>query len=132
MKKYPNVTLKILIKYKNTILILRHKNGVYDFPGGQLEFRESLKDGLARELKEELDYNLNTKPALIHVWNYISENNRRHSVMIYYICIINKKPKLESPEKSEVLWLNKERLRHIIKDHFFVERIYSWRKNRKL
>lgn len=131
MTKYPNVTIKILIRHKNKVLILRHKDGIYDFPGGQLEFRESLEEGLKREIKEELDYDFNVKPELIHVWNYISRDRQRHSVMIYYIYIIDKKPKFSSPEKLEVLWLNKKDMKDIISDHDFVERIYSWKENRK-
>ena len=42
MNKYPNVTQKILLKQGDRIMILRHKDGVYDFPGGQLEWGENL------------------------------------------------------------------------------------------
>ena len=127
MKKYPNVTLKILIRHRNKVLILRHKNGIYDFPGGQLEFREPLEDCIKRELVEELDYKLTTKPHLIHIWNYISKNKQRHSVMVYYICVINKKPRLVSPEKLEVLWLDEKEIKKIIGDHDFVRQIYRWK-----
>jgi len=127
MKKYPNVTLKVLLKYRDRILIMRHKNGSYDFPGGQIEFGESLFGALQRELKEELNFKLDREPALFEVWNYISKDKKRHSVMVNYIYFLNKKPKLKSPEKLEILWLNKKEMKNIIKDHNFVEEMYSWR-----
>lgn len=131
MKKYPNVSIKVFIKYKNKILMMRHPNGTNDFPGGQLEFGESIENCLKRELKEELNYDFNIKPELFGVWNYISKDKQRHSILIYYICAINKKPELVSPEKLEVLWLNKKEMKYIISDYAFVERMYLWRKSKK-
>ena len=130
MIKYPNVTIKILIRHKNEVLILRHKDGTYDFPGGQLEFRESLEEGLKREIKEELDYDFNVKPELIHVWNYISKNKRRHSVMVYFIQKLSKKSRFLSPEKLKILWFTKKDIisKDIIKDKKFLDKIFRWRK----
>ena len=132
MKKYPNVTLKIIFRYKDKILMLRHQNGAFDFPGGRLEWKESIFEALKRELKEELNYDLKEEPKLFQVWNYISKNGRRHSVMINFIHLLNKKPKLSSPEKLKILWLTKKDLisKNIIKDERFLERIFNWKKLR--
>lgn len=99
MKKYPNVTVKVIFRYKNRILILRHKNGVFSFPGGRMKWGESILGVLNRELKEEINYSLESEPELLEVWNYISKNRLRHSVMINFIKQLDKKPKLFSPEK---------------------------------
>lgn len=128
MKKYPNVTIKIVLRCGNRILILKHKNGVYDFPGGRIEFYESLLGALQRELKEELDLVLPGEPQLFHVWNYISKNKRRHSVMIYYIYSINKIPRIVSPEKLQILWLLEKQMMEIIRDYEFVKKLYHWKK----
>jgi len=128
MKKRPNVTIKIVIRCTNKILILRHKNGAYDFPGGRLEFYESLLGALQRELKEELDLVLPEEPQLFHVWNYISKNKRRHSVMIYYIYSIDKIPKIVSPEKLQILWLSEKQMKEVIHDSEFVKKLYRWKK----
>lgn len=42
MKKYPNVSVKIIFKYKNKILMLKHPDGVFDFPGGKMGWGEFL------------------------------------------------------------------------------------------
>jgi len=119
MKKYPNVAVKIIFRYKDKIMLLKHKNGAFDFPGGRVEWGESLFGALSRELKEELNYSLKTKPKLFDVWNYISKNHKRHSVFIYYIHHLTKKPKFSSPEKLQILWLTKENAIPIIKDKNF-------------
>lgn len=127
MKKYPNVTIKIILRCCNKILILRHKNGIYDFPGGRLEFYETLLGALQRELKEEIGFVLSEEPQLFHVWNYISKNKRRHSVMIYYIYSIGKIPKLVSQEKLQTLWLSEKQMGKIIHDREFVKKLYRWK-----
>jgi len=129
MKKYPNVSVKIIFKYKNQILMLRHKNGAYDFPGGRMEWGESIFGTLNRELKEELNYSLKEEPKLFQVWNYISKDKKRHTVLINYILKLKKKPRLFSPEKSKILWLTKRKLEsmNIIKEKDFRDKIFKWK-----
>jgi ADP-ribose pyrophosphatase YjhB (NUDIX family) len=129
MKKYPNVSVKIIFKYKNQILILRHKNGAFNFPGGRMEWGESIFGTLNRELKEELNYSLKGEPELFQVWNYISKDKKRHTVLINYILKLKKKPRLFSPEKSKILWLTKRDLisKNIIKEKNFMDKIFKWK-----
>lgn len=127
MEKFPNVTQKIILHYQNEILITRHKDNNYDFPGGRIEWGEILFDSLNRELKEELNFCIKCQPRLFHVWNYISKNKKRHSVMIYYICKLKTKFNFVSPEDLEILWLDKEQMKKIISDHDFVERMFNWK-----
>lgn len=124
MKKYPNVTLKIIFRYKDKMLMFRHQNGAFDFPGGRLEWKESIFGALKRELEEELNYSLKKKPKLFDIWNYISKNGKRHSVMIYFIYQLDKKPKFSSPENLQILWLTKESTIPIIKDKKLIEKIF--------
>jgi len=133
MKKYPNVSIKIIFKYKNQILMLRHKNGVFDFPGGKMEWGEPILGALYRELKEELNYSLKKEPELFSVFNYISKDKKRHTVFIDYIYPLNKKPKLSSPEKLEILWLTEKELisKNIIKDEKFLDKIFKWKLTKK-
>jgi len=133
MKKYPNISVKIIFKYKNQILMLRHKNGVFDFPGGKMEWGEPILGALYRELKEELNYSLKKEPELFSVFNYISKDKKRHTVFIDYIYPLNKKPKLSSPEKLEILWLTEKELisKNIIKDEKFLDKIFKWKLTKK-
>jgi|GEM_PF-2522275 len=123
-KRYPNVTQKVVLSYNGKILLLHHASGILDFPGGRLEYGESLLGGLNRELSEELDYNLDKLPAPIHVWNYISKDSTRHSVMIYYRHQLKQKPELVSPEGHDCLWLTRSELLDIGFDKPFVNILY--------
>ena len=133
MKKYPNISVKIIFKYKNQILMLRHKNGAFDFPGGRMKWGEPILGALYRELKEELNYSLKKEPELFSVFNYISKDKKRHTVFIDYIYPLNKKPKLSSPEKLEILWLTEKELisKNIIKDEKFLDKIFKWKLTKK-
>lgn len=129
MKKYPNVSIKIIFRCKNEILILRHKNGVFSFPGGRMEWGESIFDTLNRELKEEINYSIEKEPELLGVWNFISKNKLRHSIIINFIQELSEKPKLSSPEKLKIIWLreNSSFLREVIKEKEFIDKIFNWK-----
>lgn len=130
MKKYPNVAVAIILRYRDRILILKHKNGALKFPGGKMEWGESILGALCRELKEELNYSLKKEPELFSVFNYISKDKKRHTVFIDCIYPLAKKPKLSSPEKLEILWLTKREIiaKNITKDKKFLDKIFSYKK----
>jgi ADP-ribose pyrophosphatase YjhB (NUDIX family) len=126
MNHQPNVAVKIIIKWQDRILIRRHKSGVFDFPGGRMEFGETIPDTLRRELREELDYNLIREPRFLDIYNYVSKNKRRHSVFLNYILKLKERPKLANKEGAKNLWLTKQEFvsRKIIKEKKFLDRIF--------
>jgi ADP-ribose pyrophosphatase YjhB (NUDIX family) len=130
MKKYPNVAVVVIFRHKNKILMLKHKNGALKFPGGKMEWKESILGALYRELKEELNYSLKKEPELFSVFSYISKDKKRHTVFIDYIYPLDKKPKLSSPEKLEILWLTKKEIisKNITKDERFLDKVFKHRK----
>ena len=127
MPKHPNITLKLIIRSGNKILLLRRKRKVYEFPGGRMNFLETIEDALTREIKEELGTKIQMKSRLFHIWNYVSKNKRRHSVMIYFICSIPRPIKYRSPERLEVLWVTKKDMKRVVSDPIFVQRMYEWK-----
>lgn len=130
MVKQPNVTLKIILRSKKKILIMRHKDGNYDFPGGRMEWGEELFSTLKRETKEELNFVLIDEPRLFHVWNYKSKDGKRQSIMIYFFQELAKPIKFVSPENIDIFWLAKNEMGKIIHHRDFIKRIYGW-KNKK-
>lgn len=122
--KHPDVAVKIILRWKNKTLILKHKNNAYDFPGGRMHWGESIFGALKRELKEELNYFLSGEFKLFNVWNYISKDKKRHSIFIYHVHTVGKKPELISSEGAQILWLNKKALKLIIKDKSFLKKIF--------
>jgi ADP-ribose pyrophosphatase YjhB (NUDIX family) len=131
MKKYPNVAVKIIFRYKDEVAILKEKNGLFGFPGGRMEWGESIQDAINRELKEELNYSLEKEPELFDLFNYITKNRARHTVMINFICSLKTKPKFSSPEKLKIMWLTKKQLidRKIIKERKFIDKIFNYKNN---
>ena len=126
MSKHPNVSIKILLRYKNQVLILKHPDGTFDFPGGTMEWKESILGTLKRELIEELNYSLKEEPSLFSVWNFVSKDKKRHTVLINYMCFLDKKPTLVSQENAEILWLTKKDMESmgVIKNKEFREKIF--------
>jgi len=130
MKKYPNVAVVVILRCKDRILILKHKSGKFSFPGGRMEWGESILGALYRELKEEINYSLKKEPKLFSVFNYISKDKKRHTVFINYIYPLDKKPELSSPEKLEILWLTKKELisKNITKDMKFLDKVFKYKR----
>lgn len=124
--KRPNVTVKLIMKYRNQILLLRDKKGIFTIPGGRMEWGESIFGALNRELKEELNFSLRQELIFFDLWNYVSKDKKRHSVFIYYIYVFKKKPRFFSPEGLQLLWLTKKELigLNIIKDKSFINKIF--------
>lgn len=128
MKKYPNVAVKVIFRYKDEILLLKHPNGAFGFPGGRVEWRESPLEALNRELKEELNFSLEKEPRLFDIWNYVSKDKRHHTVFINFIHKLKNKPKLSSLEGDQILWLTKKEInsKNIIKERKFLDKIFRY------
>ena len=122
-----DVSVKIIFRLKNKALIMCHRNGIFDFPGGRIEFGESPLEALERELKEELNYSLTKKPKFFNVWNFLSKDRKRHSIFLTYILQLSRKPKIQSSEKANLLWLTKREFlnRRVIKNKQFVQAIFG-------
>ena len=126
MNRQPNVAVKIIIKWRDRILVRRHKNGVFDFPGGRMKFGETILSALKRELKEELGHSLVKEPRFLDVYNYISKNKKRHSVLLNYTLKLEEKPGLIDKEGAKNLWLTKQEFisKKIIKEKEFLDKIF--------
>ena len=127
MPRYPSIAQKLILRFQDKILVLKHPNGVISFPGGKIEFGESLFNALNRELKEELNFALDSMPKLLDVWNYISSDKTAHSVFIYYIHDLQASIEFFSPEKLAILWLSKQDMIdvNLIKDSKFLNKMFD-------
>jgi len=121
-----------MLRYKDEVLMIKHKDGSFGFPGGHVERGESLIGTLKRELKEELNYNFKKEPKLFDIWNYIpeenpGENTKDHTVFLNYILNLDKKPILSSPEKLGIFWLTRKDIisKNIIKNKKFLDKVFK-------
>jgi ADP-ribose pyrophosphatase YjhB (NUDIX family) len=109
------VGVKLIIFDLNTQKILTIKRSMkdnmdfkeeYDIPGGRLKLGEEPLDGLKRELKEELNYDLAEKPQILDASNIVNDKYR-HIIRITYglITDINSEKLKLSDEHSKIVFL---------------------------
>ena len=107
-----------ILKDDDLILIVkRNENdelypGAWEFPGGHLEDGETLKDGLKRELKEEIGFTDDFSPLIMHYHDEINEKNGKlvHDLEIDFIINVDStkvKVKL-SNEHCDYKWVTKD------------------------
>lgn len=81
----------------------KNERGKWEIPGGAVEFGEKFEQALKREIKEELDIEIEVGELLDICDHIISEENQ-HWVSPTYICQIKKgTPKILEPHKCEAI-----------------------------
>lgn len=81
----------------------KNEVGTWEIPGGAIEFGETLAEGLKREIKEEIDIEIEVG-ELLHVCDHIIPKENQHWVSPTYICkIISGTPKIMESEKCDKL-----------------------------
>jgi len=92
MKKEIEILVRAVIRVKGKILVCR-KIGkkYYFFPGGHLEFGESTKRALAREIKEELGLKIEKCNFIgVSEHQFVEEGIRRHEINLAFEVKLNK------------------------------------------
>ena len=87
----------------------KHLSGFWEFPGGKVEKGESPQNALVREVKEELNIDINNKciaPLTFSEFNY--ENF--HLLLLLYVCRRWEGEPM-SMEKNEIKWVKVNTLR---------------------
>jgi len=103
-----------LIDANDQILIAKrpdkkHLSGFWEFPGGKVEKGESPEYALVREVKEELNININNKciaPLTFSEFDY----EKFHLLLLLYVCRRWEGEPM-SMEKNEIKWVKANTLR---------------------
>ena len=116
-----NYRAGLIIECGNEILV--EVNPDIDFvtlPGGRVKTMESSKEGLKREIKEELDFSIKEKNLCLRgiIENFFEFDNKKyHELFFLYKITINKAHKLygkeivnKDSEKSYFKWVKKSDL----------------------
>jgi mutator protein MutT len=82
-----------------------NERGLWEFPGGAVEFGETLANALRREVFEEYGIEIEVG-ALLDVVDHILPHEGQHWVSPTYICrVVSGEPVIREPEKcSEIGW----------------------------
>ena len=112
------IVLTGILRDKDLFLIVkRNENdnlypGAWEFPGGHLEDGETIKEGLKRELLEEIGFTDEFNPRITHYYDEIKSKNGKLIYNLEIDFIINvDRSNLEiklSNEHSEYKWVTKD------------------------
>ncbi|MCC7207177.1 MAG: NUDIX domain-containing protein [Anaerolineae bacterium] len=82
-----------------------NERGLWEFPGGAVEFGETLRDALVREIREEYGITIAVEDMLT-VTDHILPDEGQHWVSPSYVCrIVSGTPVIIEPDKcAEIGW----------------------------
>lgn len=103
----------IILDKKGKFLLIQRgpksKNevGFWGFPGGALEFGETIEEAIIREVKEELGVEIKPLKKLPPV-NHRIPHEKQHWMAVPYVChLVSGKPKIKEPDKiSKMRWFS--------------------------
>lgn len=107
-----------ILKDKDLFLVVRRSKeddlypGCWEFPGGHIEFGETISDALKRELKEEIGFSDFDNPIITNYTDEVKEKSGKtiHNIELDFI-IEARKENINitlSKEHTEYAWVPKE------------------------
>lgn len=81
-------SVKALLQHNSYFLVLKeelHKGDIWDLPGGKIQYGESPKEALHREVKEELDIDIEIVRS-VGVWFFYSQNSKHQVICHTFLC----------------------------------------------
>lgn len=87
----------------------KNEVGKWEIPGGSVEYGERIKEGLQREIKEELGIEIEVG-EMLQLCDHIIAEEQQHWVSPTYLCtVISGTPTIMEPEKcAEIGWFSLE------------------------
>jgi 8-oxo-dGTP diphosphatase len=83
--------------------LAKNERGLWEFPGGSVEFGETLAHALEREMGEEFGIDIQVG-ELLDVVDHILVEEKQHWVSPTYICrILSGIPEIKEPEKCSAI-----------------------------
>ena len=113
------IVVAAIIILNNKVLIGRRNanqalGGYWEFPGGKVEKDESFHEAAIRELKEELNINVN-QSNLILIDTVSHSYVKNHIIMMHVFLVKQWKNKIRANEKQKMLWVNQKDFKKINK-----------------
>lgn len=89
--------------------------GVYEIPGGHIDFGENIVEGLKREILEELEVKINVGDPF-YVFDYTNDVKGSHSIEVIYFATLDGRPGdivLHPEDHSDSGWFGEDDLTKI-------------------
>jgi len=86
--------------------------GIYELPGGHIDFGENIVEGLKREINEELEIDVRIGDPFV-VFDYTNPVKGSHSVEIVYFATLVDSPaaiKLHPEDHADSIWVRADEL----------------------
>lgn len=74
-KKIQQASIKGILYRNNKILVLKSKSGIWELPGGRMDFGESVEQAFKREMEEKLGFKKIRLGKFNHIWSFTSLRN---------------------------------------------------------
>jgi len=111
----------LLLKRTSQFLLPADSEESWDIPGGRIEPDESLRDALAREVKEEISVDLDGNPELLVAQDIFVQSRDLHVVRLTYTHQQPVDSLTLSDEHSEYKWFSKDELQNVRVEPFLQE-----------
>lgn len=110
------VSIAALIPRRSKLLVLRRSSkevflpGVFELPGGKVDFGESPTDGLVREVREETGLQAMAW-ELLDARSYMSKAGSQHNIELFYLTAVNESGEVRiSDAHDEFRWVGAEEI----------------------
>jgi len=101
----------VIEKEEKILLTLRNIepfNNYWSLPGGHIDFGETPKEAVIREIKEET--NLNIKPKFLNYFNEFHEELDWHAAVLVFYAKAEGEAKKDEKEVKELGWFSEEQI----------------------
>ena len=115
-KEYPKiqqVSIKGILCRNDKILFLKTATrGIYELPGGRVDFGENVEQTFKREIEEELGFEKVEMGSLVNTWSFINvkEDVNYHFILFDFEFFTNESKIKLSDEHTEYKWIGIDKL----------------------